>query len=101
MSVRVAISGTSIRDSSVGRGLIAAALLFITAAQEVQAMKGAVQDLASRALARKAERTGEESEGYLDEVCVEMPIIDKLWRIPTLAKRIAKTVVPDERSGKD
>ena len=72
-----------------------------TAAQDVLALKSEVHSMVDKVLERKAVRIGEEGEGYLAVVRLEMGLIDKLRRIYTLAKRIAKVALPEELARKD
>jgi len=70
-------------------------------AQRVMTMKGEVRHLSDKLLEHKAQRLSTKDADYLDEVRIEMALIDQVRRVYTLAKRIAKTVLPDEVAAKD
>ena len=57
-------------------------------------MKDRIRDLSERLLARKALKLTAEDADYLALVRLEMSFVDQMRRIYTLAKRIAKVVVP-------
>ncbi len=65
------------------------------AAEDVVNMKGDVARAVDSFLARKSERIGTEDENYLASARAEMSLVDKLRRIYTMAKRIAKVVLPE------
>jgi phosphate:Na+ symporter len=71
------------------------------AAQEVMAMKTEVRQLSDRFMELKAQRLGEKTPEYLAQLRIEMSFADQIRRIYTLAKRIAKTVLPEEVASKD
>ena len=64
------------------------------AAESVMLLKDQVQVQSDRLLARKAERLSDVDEDYIELVRVEMSFVDQMRRIYTLAKRIAKVVLP-------
>ena len=66
------------------------------AAQRVMAVKGDVRRLSDSFLQHKAQRLASESPDYLQRLRVEMTAADQIRRIYTLAKRIAKTALPEE-----
>jgi phosphate:Na+ symporter len=70
-------------------------------AQQVMTMKGEIRHLSDKLLERKAERLSTDTPGYLDQVRLEMAVVDQVRRVYTLAKRIAKTVLPEEVAAKD
>ena len=71
------------------------------AAETVQLMKDSVRDQSERLLARKAERLTAEDPDYLDLVRLEMAFVDQMRRIYTLAKRIAKDMLPPALAPRD
>jgi phosphate:Na+ symporter len=71
------------------------------AAEEVMLMKGEIGRLAEAFLTRKSERIGAQEENYLASARAEMSLVDKLRRIYTLAKRMAKVVLPEPVALKD
>jgi phosphate:Na+ symporter len=71
------------------------------AAEEVMLMKGEIGRLAEAFLTRKSERIGAQEENYLASARAEMSLVDKLRRIYTLAKRMAKVVLPETVALKD
>ncbi len=66
------------------------------AAEEVIAVKDEVRRIAEQFLVHQTERIGEREGGHLDLVRLELELLDKLRRIYTLAKRVAKDFVPKE-----
>ena len=64
------------------------------AAESVQILKSRVSEQAARILERKAQRLTAEDPDYLTLVRFEMSFVDHMRRIHTLAKRIAKVVLP-------
>ncbi len=64
------------------------------AAESVLMMKDAIRDQSERLLARKAERLAAEDPEYLALVRLQMSFVDQMRRIYTLAKRVAKVVLP-------
>ena len=64
------------------------------AAESVLIMKDAIRDQSEKLLARKADRLTVDDPDYLDLVRLEMAFVDQMRRIYTLAKRIAKVVLP-------
>ena len=64
------------------------------AAESVLMMKNSIREHTEKLMARKAERLALEDPGYLDLVRIEMSFVDQMRRIYTLAKRIAKVVLP-------
>ncbi len=65
------------------------------AAEDVVNMKADVARSVEAFLSRKSERIGTQDENYLASARAEMSLVDKLRRIYTLAKRIAKVVLPE------
>ena len=64
------------------------------AAESVLMMKDSVRELSDRLLTRKAQRLTADDQDYLELVRMEMSFVDQMRRIYTLAKRIAKVVLP-------
>ena len=64
------------------------------AAESVLMMKDSIRDQSERLLARKAERLTATDPDYLELVRLQMSFVDQMRRIYTLAKRIAKVVLP-------
>ncbi len=64
------------------------------AAESVLMIKDTVRHQSEKLLARKAERLTAEDPDYLELVRLEMAFVDQMRRIYTLAKRIAKVVLP-------
>ena len=71
------------------------------AAESVLMMKDEVRELSERLLSRKAQRLTSEDQGYLELVRMEMSFVNQLRRIYTLAKRIAKVVLPPVLAQRD
>jgi phosphate:Na+ symporter len=71
------------------------------AAESVVMMKDDVRELSERLLSRKAQRLTSEDQGYLELVRMEMSFVNQLRRIYTLAKRIAKVVLPPVLAQRD
>jgi phosphate:Na+ symporter len=66
------------------------------AAQAVISMKNEISDLAGSAAAHQAARLVAEEPNRIPTYTIEFDIVEKLKRIYYFAKRMAKTVVPDE-----
>ncbi len=66
------------------------------AAQEVITLKGEVDRGVDAALAHQAKKLGEEDAKRLAIFRIEMELVEKLKHIHTLAKRIARAVLPQE-----
>ena len=71
------------------------------AAESVLMMKGDLRELSERMLARKAQRLAAQDQDYLELVRMEMSFVDQMRRIYTLAKRIAKVVLPPVLAQRD
>jgi phosphate:Na+ symporter len=71
------------------------------AAESVMIMKDTVRDQSERLLERKATRLTADDPDYLDLLRVQMSFVDQMRRIYTLAKRIAKVVLPPGIAQKD
>jgi phosphate:Na+ symporter len=71
------------------------------AAGSVLMMKGDLRELSERMLARKAQRLTAQDQDYLELVRMEMSFVDQMRRIYTLAKRIAKVVLPPVLAQRD
>jgi phosphate:Na+ symporter len=71
------------------------------AAESVLTMKDRVREQSERLLERKAMRLAAGDTDYLDLVRLEMSFVDQMRRIYTLAKRIAKVVVPPVLARRD
>ena len=71
------------------------------AAEEVLMLKDKIRDQANDLLARKAARLTAEDPEYLVLVRLQMAFVDQMRRIYTLAKRIAKDVLPEPLAGRD
>jgi phosphate:Na+ symporter len=71
------------------------------AAESVLMMKGEIREHSERLLARKAERLSVDDPDYLELVRIEMSYVDQMRRIYTLAKRIAKVVLPEVLAQRD
>jgi phosphate:Na+ symporter len=67
-----------------------------TSAQETIAMKGEINRRVNAALKRQVQSLAESSETRLDTLNAEFELTDKLKRIYTLSKRIAKLWAPKE-----
>ena len=65
------------------------------AAESVLMMKDLLREQSERLLSRKAERLTAEDPDYLELVRLQMGFVDQLRRIYTLAKRVAKLVLPE------
>jgi phosphate:Na+ symporter len=70
------------------------------AAEDVIAMKDDIRRLAEEFLARQSGRIGVQEARHLELVRLELNLLDKLRRIYTLAKRVAKDFVPQEVASK-
>ena len=66
------------------------------AAASVLGLKDEIRRLADEALTRQAERLAVREAAHLTTVRLEMELLDKLRRIYTLAKRVARDFVPEE-----
>ena len=64
------------------------------AAESVLMMKDAIRDQSEHLLERKAVRLTADDPDYLNLVRLQMSFVDQMRRIYTLAKRIAKVVLP-------
>ena len=64
------------------------------AAESVMLLKDSVRDQSERLLARKAERLTTDDPEYLTLARLQMAFVDHMRRIYTLAKRIAKGILP-------
>jgi phosphate:Na+ symporter len=71
------------------------------AAESVLMMKDGVRELSERLLTRKAQRLTADDQDYLELVRMEMSFVDQMRRIYTLAKRIAKVVLPPVLAQRD
>jgi phosphate:Na+ symporter len=71
------------------------------AAESVLTMKDRVRDQSARLLERKAMRLTADDTDYLELVRLVMSFVDQMRRIYTLAKRIAKVVVPPVLARRD
>ena len=71
------------------------------AAESVMMLKDSIRDLSERLLTRKAQRLTEEDRDYLELMRLEMSFVDQMRRIYTLAKRIAKVVLPPVLAQRD
>jgi phosphate:Na+ symporter len=67
-----------------------------TAAEEVMKMNNEIKRLSDEMLARRSERLGRKESKYLAAARIDMSLIDKMLRIYSLAKRIAREVLPKE-----
>ena len=65
------------------------------AAEQVVNMKGEIEYKANAFLSRKSAGIGKDDPGYLALARSEMSLVDKLRRVYSLAKRIAKVVLPE------
>ena len=70
------------------------------AAEEVILIKDEVRRLAEEFLAHQTQRIGISDGGRLAQLRLELELLDKLRRIYTLAKRVAKDFVPEEVANK-
>ncbi len=71
------------------------------AAESVLTMKDRVREQSARLLERKAMRLTAEDSDYLNLIRLEMSFVDHMRHIYTLAKRIAKVVVPPVLAQRD
>ncbi len=71
------------------------------AAESVLIMKDDIRELSERLLSRKAQRLATEDQNYLELVRMEMSFVNQMRRIYTLAKRIAKVVLPPVLAQRD
>ena len=71
------------------------------AAESVLMMKDNIRELSERLLSRKAQRLATEDQNYLELVRMEMSFVNQMRRIYTLAKRIAKVVLPPVLAQRD
>jgi len=66
------------------------------AAAQVIALKDEIRRLGERAMARQAQRIGGSEGRNIELIRLEFEVLDNLRRIYTLAKRIAKELVPEQ-----
>jgi phosphate:Na+ symporter len=66
------------------------------AAQEVMGMQNEIKQFSDELLARRSERLGRKDSQYLAAARLDMSLIDKMNRIYSLTKRIAREVLPKE-----
>jgi phosphate:Na+ symporter len=66
------------------------------AAKEVMRMNNEIKRLTDEMLVRRSERLGREESKYLAAARIDMSFIDKMHRIYSLTKRIAREVLPKE-----
>jgi len=71
------------------------------AAESVLMMKDTLRELSEQLLQRKATRLTVDDPDYLNLVRLEMSFVDQMRRIYTLAKRIAKVVLPPVLAQRD
>ena len=71
------------------------------AAESVLMMKDTIRDQSEHLLERKATRLTADDPDYLNLVRIEMSFVDQMRRIYTLAKRIAKVVLPPVLAQRD
>ena len=71
------------------------------AAESVLIMKDDIRELSERLLSRKAQRLATQDQDYLELVRMEMSFVNQMRRIYTLAKRIAKVVLPPVLAQRD
>jgi len=71
------------------------------AAESVLVMKDTLQDLSEQLLQRKATRLTADDPDYLNLVRLEMSFVDQMQRIYSLAKRIARVVLPPVLARRD
>jgi len=69
------------------------------AAQEVMRMKNEIKQFSDELLARRSERLGRKDSQYLLAARLDMSLVDKMHRIYSLSKRVAKEVLPKELAG--
>jgi phosphate:Na+ symporter len=67
-----------------------------TAAEEVMKMNNEIKRRSDEMLARRSERLGRKESKYLAAARLDMSLIDKMLRIYSLAKRIAREILPKE-----
>jgi phosphate:Na+ symporter len=70
------------------------------AAEKVIRMKDEVRHIAEQFLSHQAERIAVRESGHLELVRLELELLDKLRRLYTLTKRIARDFVPTEVAAK-
>ena len=66
------------------------------AAEEVMRMNNEIKRLTDEMLVRRSERLGRRESKYLAAARIDMSFIDKMHRIYSLTKRIAREVLPKE-----
>ncbi len=66
------------------------------AAEEVMRMNNEIKRLTDEMLVRRSERLGRKESKYLTAARIDMSFIDKMHRIYSLTKRIAREVLPKE-----
>jgi phosphate:Na+ symporter len=71
------------------------------AAESVLMMKDTLWEQSEQLLARKATRLTADDPDYLNLVRLEMSFVDQMRRIYSLAKRIAKVVLPPVLAQRD
>jgi Na+/phosphate symporter len=64
------------------------------AAEEVMRMSHEIKRLSDEMLARRSERLGRKESKYLAAARIDMSLLDKMHRIYSLSKRIAREVLP-------
>jgi len=67
-----------------------------TSAEEVMKMNNEIKRFGDEMLARRSERLGRKESRYLTAARIDMSLVDKMLRIYSLAKRIAREVLPKE-----
>ncbi len=71
------------------------------AAESVQMMKDTIREQATQLLERKAAHLTADDPDYLELVRLQMSFVDQMRRIYTLAKRIAKDILPPVLAQRD
>jgi len=71
------------------------------AAEEVMRMNTEIKRLTDEMLVRRSERLGRKESKYLAAARIDMSFIDKMHRIYSLTKRIAREVLPKELATTD
>jgi Na+/phosphate symporter len=72
-----------------------------TSAEEVMKMNNEIKRFGDEMLARRSERLGRTDSRYLTAARIDMSLVDKMLRIYSLAKRIAREVLPKELAKMD
>lgn len=70
-------------------------------AQDVLVLRGEIERCAQEALKRQAQSLAESSEARLETLNAEFELIDRLKRIYSLSKRVARLWLPKEEAGQD